>query len=255
MRSSTTGLRLSQVFAKQRDHISLRLMRRKRAVVFGVGQLGSLSALYLAKSGIGSLTLLDRDTVELRNTNVQSLYSPQDVGLRKADVVREKLKTLAPWTKVKPAVIEIPNGYGSEHETAIGIKRTEDLVKGADVALSCVDNIGTRVTIAKICRDHGIPLFDAGVLGMNGQVLATVWNKTPCIACLNLSGAGSTPCLLASTVCSGAMVSSIQSALVIDHIHRREIQQFVTVDLQNFRVSPISVKPKDDCWLCGGGIG
>lgn len=244
-------LKLSQIFAKQNDYVDLKLMRKKKAAVFGVGQLGSLSALYLAKSGIGSLVLLDKDTVELRNTNVQLLYSPEDIGLNKANVIAAKLKNLSPWTAVSKALIQIPTGY--EHEDVFEQKMTKvvELIEGCHAALCCFDNIESRVSVAKICRRLNIPMFDAGILGKNGQVLATIWNKTPCIGCLNLTGAGNRPCILASTVCSGAIVSGLQVAMAIDYLHAKEIPHFVAVDLEDFSMRQLSVRRKPDCWLCG----
>ncbi len=249
--TNNSNLKLDEIFVKQNDYIDLQLMRAKKVAVFGVGQLGSNSSLYLAKSGIGSLILLDKDTVELRNTNVQLLYSPEDVGSKKSQVIADKIRTLAPWTEVIQATLEIPTGYENPEEFEEKFNEVCELVKGADIALCCFDNIESRVTVAKICKKLNMPMIDAGVLGKSGQVLATVWGKTPCIACLNLSGAGSKPCLLASTVCSGAIVSSLQVAMAIDYLHGKEMPNFVTVDLENFNVSPIPMKRKSDCWLCG----
>ena len=98
-------------------------------------------------------------------------------------------------------------------------------------------------------------MIDAGILAKNGQVLTTIWNKTPCIACLNLSGAGSRPCILTSTVCTGSMVSSLQASIAIDYLHAKEVPEFVTVDLENYNVSRIRMKRNPDCWLCGDANG
>lgn len=244
---------LAQIFLKQKDYVDLKIMQQKKVVVFGVGQLGSLASLCLAKSGIGSLILLDKDSVELRNTNVQLLYSPDDIERKKSEVIAERLQKLAPWTKITQSTIEIPTGYEQPEEFEQKLERVSELIKDADIALCCFDNIESRITVAKICKKLNMPMFDAGVLGKNGQVLATIWGKTACIACLNLSGAGSRPCLLASTVCSGTAVSSLQVTMVIDYLHGKQIPNFITVDLENYNVRVINMKKKSDCWLCGDG--
>ena len=145
-----TNLKLDEVFIKQKDHIDLQLMRLKKIAIFGVGQLGSQAGLYLAKSGIGSLLLLDKDSVELRNTNVQLLYSPDDIGSQKSEVIAERLGKLAPWTKVSSVTVDIPMGYEPEEEYERKFKEICDLLKDIDAVLCCFDNIESRVTVAKI---------------------------------------------------------------------------------------------------------
>jgi len=251
-RSSTTSLRSSRLFAKQKDYVDLKVMRSKRAAVFGVGQLGSLASLYLAKSGIGSIVLIDKDEIELRNTNVQLLYAPEDVGAGKAEVLARKLGVLAPWTEVEQRMIEVPTGYEDTKDYEEKLNKFVELLDRVDIALSCFDNIGSRVSVAKICRRLNIPMVDAGIVGKNGQVLATIWGKSPCIACLNLSGAGSRPCLLASTVTSGAIVAGLQASIATDLLHHKEIPTLIVVDLENYKVSTLAVKKNSSCWLCGG---
>jgi adenylyltransferase/sulfurtransferase len=226
-------------------------MKRKKAIVFGAGQLGTISSIGLCKSGIGEVRLADRDKVELRNVNTQILYSLEDIGKPKVEVLAKGLRALAPWTKVVYRKIEVLSGG---EEDAIYERRMRELskfMKGCDVALSCLDNVRSRITVNLLCRNLDIPLIDAGCYGLNGQVLVTVWGETPCLGCLDAKGKADISCAIApTTVATGFAVSSVQVQLTIDLLHQRKVPSYVAIDLGGFVVKPVEIKRREDCWIC-----
>jgi len=244
--------RLSQLFEKQAPHVDWELMQRRKAVVFGAGQLGTLAIIGLCKSGISELRIVDTDRVELRNANSQILYSPEDVGKPKVEVLAKQLRALAPWTNVEYKDIEVPRGGEEDDEYDQRIRELREFTAECDVALSCFDNVRSRITVSVLCRDLKIPLIDAGCYGLNGQVLVTIWDKSPCLGCLDLTGKGDSSCAIApTTVATGFAVSSIQVQLVTDLLHQRKVPSYVAVDLGGFVVKPVEIKRREDCWICG----
>jgi len=252
MELKKSSLQLSQLFKKQNNHVKWRLMRRKSATVFGVGELGTLSGISLCKSGIGETRLIDRDKVELRNVSSQVLYSLEDIGKPKVDVLAERLNALAPWTRIKHRNIEVPTGREEDQVYEEKLGEVRDFMTGCDVALSCFDNVRSRVTVNLLCHELGIPLIDAGTFGLNGQVLTTLWGKTPCIGCLDLKGADETSCSVApTTVPVGFAVSCIQTQVAIDLLHGKRVPPCVAVDLDSYTASPVEIKRREGCWICG----
>lgn len=243
---------LGQVFRKQEPYVRWTLMHRKRAVVFGVGQLGALAAICLCKAGIGSLYLVDKDTIEPRNVNTQILYSPEDVGKPKTEVLAKGLNILAPWTQIRCENIEVPTGQEDDSVFEERMQRTRELISDVDVALTCFDNVRSRITVSILCHELGIPLVDAGCYGLNGQILATIWGKTPCIACLDIKNGTDISCAIApTTVSTGLAVSSIQTQVAIDLLHRRRVPACVAVDLSVFTTRKVEIKRRQGCQICG----
>lgn len=243
---------LSQLFRKQDRHVEWKRMQRKRATVFGVGELGTLTATGLSKSGLGELRLVDRDRVELRNVNSQILYSLEDVGKFKVKVLAERLSALAPWTRIEGKHIEVPMGGEEDKVYGEKMRQVREFMTGCDVAISCLDNVRSRITVNLLCHGLGMPLIDAGTYGLNGQVLTTIWDKTPCIGCLDIKGEGDMSCAIApTTVPTGFAVSCVQTQVAIDLLHRRPVPACVAVDLSSFTTKQVEIKRREGCWICG----
>jgi adenylyltransferase/sulfurtransferase len=243
---------LGQLFRKQSRHVKWKRMQWKTVIVFGVGQLGTLTATSLCKSGIGELRLIDRDKVELRNVNSQILYTLEDIGRPKVEALAERLNSLAPWTRIAYRNMEVPTG---EEESSIyeeRIRKLKEFMIGCELALSCFDNVRSRITASILCRELGIPLIDAGCYGLNGQVLTTIWGKTPCIGCLDIQGKGDISCDIApTTVATGFAVSCIQTKVAIDLLHRRRVPTFIAIDLENYTTKRVEIMRREGCWICG----
>ncbi len=144
-----------------------------RALVIGAGGLGSPAAMYLAASGIGRLTLVDGDAVDLTNLQRQILHGTPDVGLAKVVSGEGALRRLNP-----DVVIE------ALHERAEG-PRLDALVREADVVLDCSDNFATRHAVNRACVAASKPLVSGAAIRFDGQVASFDLRKAaPCYACL-----------------------------------------------------------------------
>jgi molybdopterin/thiamine biosynthesis adenylyltransferase len=154
-------------------------LRDAHAVVIGAGGLGSPAAIYLAASGIGRLTLIDDDAVDLTNLQRQILHGTPDVGQRKVESGAQALRRLNPNVDV----------------TTIDRRVTDDdlaaLVRSADVVLDCSDNFATRHATNRACVAASVPLVSGAAIRFDGQIasfdLRAVPNtddRAPCYACL-----------------------------------------------------------------------
>jgi molybdopterin/thiamine biosynthesis adenylyltransferase len=144
------------------------------ALVIGAGGLGSPVAYYLASAGIGRLTLVDNDTVDLTNLQRQILHTTERVGQPKAESGRQTLHGINPGVQVT-ALQERLEG-----------ERLGELVSSATVVLDCSDNFATRHAVNQACVQHGVPLVSGAALGFDGQVSVFDMRDpaSPCYACL-----------------------------------------------------------------------
>jgi len=147
---------------------------RARLLVIGAGGLGAPAALYLAAAGVGHLTMVDGDRVELGNLQRQVLHTTERVGQAKADSAAQALRALNPQVAVQAIV-----------ERAQGALLTT-LVESADVVLDCSDNRATRYALNQSCHAAGRPLISGSANSFAGQLAVFDFRRagTPCYACL-----------------------------------------------------------------------
>jgi len=127
-------------------------------VLVGMGGIGNPALQYLAGAGIGALTLIDDDVIELSNLQRQTLFMPADLGRAKADVAAQWAARFDPVLKVVPQVVRI------------GADNADGLLAGADVVLDGSDNFATRLAVADACVRLGVPLTSAALGRFQGQV-------------------------------------------------------------------------------------
>ena len=150
-----------------------RLLAAKVALI-GAGGIGSAAIQYLAAAGVGLLTIIDDDRVELSNLQRQVLFGTADVGLPKARRAQQAVKTLNPDVAVEVSVCRI--------ETS----NAERLLQGTDLVIDGSDNFETRLAVADAALTLRIPLVSAAVSEFEGQLgLYRGWEPDkPCYRCL-----------------------------------------------------------------------
>ena len=144
------------------------------ALVIGAGGLGSPAAMYLASSGIGHITLVDHDTVDLTNLQRQILHRTDSVGAPKVASAARTLQDLNPHTRVTTVA--------QRADAAL----LDQLVPQADVVLDCCDNFQTRHAVNAACVRHGKPLVWAAAIRFDGQISVVDPRvpTAPCYACV-----------------------------------------------------------------------
>ena len=152
----------------------LRLLRA-RVLVIGAGGLGSPLLLYLAAAGVGTLGIVDDDTVDVSNLQRQVLHASGDVGRPKVESAADRLGRLAPGVTVAP------------HRVRIGTANADPIVAGYDLVADGSDNFATRVAVHDACFRLGKPLVSASVQGWDGQLTtykAYRGAPHPCLRCV-----------------------------------------------------------------------
>lgn len=144
------------------------------AVIIGAGGLGSPVALYLASAGVGKITLVDNDEVDLTNLQRQILHSTARVGQPKAESGKVTLHDINPTIEVVALVARADE------------EQLKNLVSSVDVVLDCTDNFKTRHAINHACVAAKVPLVSGAAIRMDGQVAVFDSRQVdaPCYACL-----------------------------------------------------------------------
>ena len=147
---------------------------QSHVLVIGAGGLGSPVVLYLATAGVGRITLVDDDVVDVTNLQRQIAHNMADVGEYKANSAMKKVANINTDVQVIPIL---------QRADAV---RLDSLVKDADVVIDCCDNFATRHAINAACVNHRKPLVSGAAIRFDGQI--TVFDSrsdaSPCYACI-----------------------------------------------------------------------
>jgi molybdopterin/thiamine biosynthesis adenylyltransferase len=144
------------------------------ALVIGAGGLGSPVAMYLGTAGVGRITLVDHDTVDLTNLQRQIAHDLSRVGQPKAESARRTILAINPEVDVRAVVQRADAAW------------LETSVAAADVVIDCSDNFATRQAVNLACVHSRKPLVAGAAIGFDGQVSVydTRLDDAPCYACI-----------------------------------------------------------------------
>jgi molybdopterin/thiamine biosynthesis adenylyltransferase len=224
---------------------TLRLTTSRVAVV-GCGGLGTPVIQYLASAGVGHLTVIDDDVVELSNLNRQTLHRHDDVGRLKAERAAEFIQSLDPEINV----------------TVLGERITVDnareLCRDHDLILDCTDGVSNKYLLNDACVIEKTTLVHGGVTAFAGQVIVIEKGVGPCLRCLFPeipSGAAVPSCREAGVL--GAACGVVGSIMALEAIKllcglgTAYRQKYCTVDLLLGTVSTLDIDADPDCRVCG----
>jgi molybdopterin/thiamine biosynthesis adenylyltransferase len=148
-------------------------LARSRVVLVGLGGIGSPALQYLAGAGVGTLVLIDDDTVDTSNLQRQTIFGERDVGRRKAELAEVWVNEFDSSLEVHWHAERLARANASEH------------VAGADLVLDGCDNFATRLAVSDACVAARVPLLSAAVGRFQGQVGAFAGHlpDQPCYRC------------------------------------------------------------------------
>ena len=159
------------------DEIGIEGQRRLlagHALVIGAGGLGSPVLMYLATAGVGAITLVDHDTVDLTNLQRQIAHTLARLGQPKVSSAAQTVAAINPEVRVVAL------------QERADAARLLELVAAADVVIDCSDNFATRHAVNSACVAHGKPLVSGAAIGLDGQI--SVYDsrdaQSPCYACV-----------------------------------------------------------------------
>lgn len=219
-------------------------LRAAKVLVIGAGGLGGPAALYLAAAGVGTLGLVDADTVSLSNLQRQILFETSDVGALKTEAAKTHLAGLNPHVAVV------------SHPLALNAQNARDLVRDYDLVLDGVDDFAVRFAINQACLDGGTALVSGAIGRWTGQV--AVFQGQPCYRCLvpdippeaETCSAVGVVGALAGVI--GAMMA-MEAIKVITGAGEALIGRLLIYDGLSAEARTVKLSADPACPACGGG--
>jgi molybdopterin/thiamine biosynthesis adenylyltransferase len=216
-------------------------LKHAKVLLVGAGGLGSPGAIYLVAAGVGTLRIVDSDTVSLGNLNRQILHWTKDIGRNKIESAAEKLKEINPEIKVETIKERLTEDNGRE------------IAAGYDLIVDAVDNLPTRYLLNRTAMDLKLPLFHGAVYGFQGQAMTILPGQTPCLMCLyrGASPRGTVPVVGATP----AVIASIQATEVIKYITglgQLLTNRLLIYDGLNLKFQELKISRDPGCSHCGG---
>lgn len=212
-------------------------LKRAKVVVAGAGGLGSVVLTYLVVAGIGSIRIIDNDTVDLSNLNRQILHADESIGKAKVESARASLQSLNPNVVIET----VSDGIAEQN--------VHELISDMPI-VDAMDNLDARLWLNKASLKADLPLFHGAVYGFEGRATTLIPGRTPCLRCLykgSLSGevpvVGVTP----------GVIGCIQATEVIKHIlgfGELLTNRMLTYDGLNMNFSEVRLKQDPNCEEC-----
>jgi molybdopterin/thiamine biosynthesis adenylyltransferase len=224
------------------DEGQLRLLTG-RVLLVGAGGLGSPCALYLAAAGIGTLSIMDGDTVDVSNLQRQVLYTTSDVGKLKAVIAASRLKALNPDVDV------------IAHATRLTPENARGLIADHDFVIDATDNFDSKFLIADICHRVGVAYSHAGISAFFGQTFTVLPGKTACYRCIfNAPPPPSDDEPRGPLGVIPGVIGTLQANEAIKFLTGAGTlltNRLFTFDALTADTRTLSVNPNPDCPLCG----
>lgn len=222
-------------------------LKNAAVLVIGAGGLGCAAAQYLAVAGVGRITLVDDDLVELSNLQRQVLHQDADLGRPKVDSAADSLRAANPW-------LEVVTHQARADETLL---RT--LIPQHQLVLDGTDNLATRQRVNRCCFEAKVPLVSAAVIRMEGQLAVFTYHRDEaCYACLSrLMGNAVLSCVEAGVLAPMVgVMGSLQALeavkLLAGGIGRSPRGRLLLVDGLHLSTRELGLPKAPDCPVCGG---
>ncbi len=217
------------------------------ALVIGAGGLGSPVALYLGTAGVGRITLVDHDQVDLTNLQRQIAHNMARVGTAKAESARTAMLAINPTLDIRTLC--------QRADAAL----LDTLVAEADVVLDCSDNFATRQAVNAACVAHAKPLVAGAAIGFDGQISVydTRQPGAPCYACLFSPDATTEEARCALMGVFAPLVGIIgtmqaaEALKLLAGIGESLAGRLLMLDARSMRWDEIRLAQQTDCAVCG----
>jgi len=217
-----------------------------RALVVGLGGLGSHAASLLGRAGAGTLRLVDPDRVDWTNLHRQALYTEADARARsvKVEAAARHLREINSEISIEPIADSV---------SATNIER---LAEGMDVILDGTDNFATRFIINDFAVKYDRPWVFAGVLQAGGQVMPVLPRRTACLRCVYESPPDNTETcatagVLGPAVAAVAALMAGEALKILAGQLDRTSPYLTRLDMWDNTVQRIDARRRDDCQCCG----
>jgi adenylyltransferase/sulfurtransferase len=219
---------------------------RASVLIVGAGGLGSPAALYLAAAGVGTIGIIDRESVALSNLHRQILHATDDVGRPKSLSAKARINALNPEVSVVAL-----------QESLTASNARQRLVP-YDLILDGSDNVPTRYLVNDACVLMDKPLVHGGVIHLEGQVMTILPRRSACVRCVfpEPPQPGAIPsCQEAGVLGSAAgVIGSLmahEALKVLVGIGEPLVNRLLVFDGRTGRVREVPVRRNVSCAVCG----
>lgn len=220
---------------------------KSHVLVIGAGGLGSAASPYLAASGVGRITLVDHDEVDLTNLQRQIMHTETMVGKSKVVSGKQFLQQLNPHTRID--IVQ-----SKANPTLL-----DELLPNVDLVLDCTDNFSTRQMINTCCVKHKKPLVSGSALRFDGQVSVFDSRRTtsPCYACIFSPDESFEEVSCASMGIFSPLVGIIgaiqaaQALQVLIEFGEPLVGRMLLWNARTTQVDQIQIARNPDCPVCG----
>jgi molybdopterin/thiamine biosynthesis adenylyltransferase/rhodanese-related sulfurtransferase/molybdopterin converting factor small subunit len=221
-------------------------LKAAKVLCIGAGGLGSPVAMYLAAAGVGTLGIVDFDTVDLSNLQRQILHGTDDIGKPKLTSAKETLRRLNPHVNV------------ISHEVALSSANALDLFRGYDVVVDGTDNFPTRYLVNDACVLLGIPNAYGSIFRFEGQASVFATKDGPCYRCLYPEPPP--PGLVPSCAEAGVLgilpglvgtIQATETVKLILGIGQTLAGRFLIYDAMRMRFRELTLRKDPECPVCG----
>lgn len=235
-----------QIMLPQIDIAGQEKLLASKALIVGLGGLGSPAAYYLTAAGVGHLMLADHDQVELSNLQRQLLHTTKNIGKQKTDSAIEALSAINPDITLEA----IPHKLAAD--------TLDKAVSQADVVIDGCDNFPTRFAVNRACVKHKKPLVSGAVIRFEGQV--SVFdarnNNSPCYRCLypeegELRETCSETGVLAPAAGIIGSIQATEAIKVLLDIGEPLIGRVLMMDALTMELRELKLKKDPKCPVCG----
>ncbi len=221
-------------------------LKAARVLCIGAGGLGSPAAMYLAAAGVGTIGLVDEDTVDVSNLQRQIIHGTTDVGRSKLDSASDRLREINPHTRIEA------------HGVRFGEQNALDLVSAYDVVVDGTDNFPTRYLVNDACVLAGRPNAYGSISRFEGQASVFAAPHGPCYRCLHPEPPP--PGLIPSCAEGGVLgvlpgiigtIQATEAVKLVLGIGEPLVGRFLLYDALRMQFRVIRLPKDPDCPVCG----
>lgn len=214
-------------------------LAQAKILVCGAGGLGSTVLANLASIGIGTIGIVDNDTLELSNLNRQYIHKHENLGKVKVESAKQWINEFNPEINVKT------------YQTRLDENNYQDIVKDYDFIMDCFDSFKSKFLLNKIAVETGKTLIHGGVTEFFGQVSVIIPRKTACLNCiLPEQEAYEIKGVISPAVATIASIEAIEAVKLILNIGERLENKLLSYDGLNMKFKTINIAKNLHCKLC-----
>ncbi len=233
-----------QIILKQFDFDGQEALKASSMLILGAGGLGCASTQYLASAGVGKLTLIDDDKVEVSNLQRQVLHNDSTVGVLKVESAKQALTTINPNTQVETVAQRL-----DDNELLA-------LIEQHSIVLDCSDNVATRNQLNRLCHQTKTPLVSGAAIRMEGQIsVYTYQNDEPCYQCLSaLFGEQALSCveagIMSPVVGIVGAVQAMEAIKVVANMGQPLSGKILMLDAMSMSWREMKLSKQPTCSVC-----